>query len=234
MTDTMTDTPPSAPAPEPLATGDPTPPAGLPLILDDAYFELNGVNLRCFVKHLEAAAVDVQKVTVTTMCSRVDYPSTEKWTLKVTFYQSFDVGVVYDTLAAAVAAYKASGQLATFKARPFSSRVASASNPIISGAVVPTSFPQMVGDAGAASECAIEWDLTAPPTVDHGAVAATGAVAGVPGYFTPTGASPPANLAALAGVVANPATAWTTGQYVLTADHQAAHYTGSAWALGIA
>jgi hypothetical protein len=236
ITDDEPITPPPPAAPELTATGDPTPPSGSPLILTDCYFELNGINLRCFVKHLEAAAVDVQKVTVTTMCSRTDYPGTEKWTLKVTFYQSFDVGTVYDTLSAAVAAYKAAGTLATFKARPFSSRVASASNPIVSGTVVPTSFPQMVGDAGAASECAIEWDLTAPPNVDHGAVAATGAVAGAPGYFTPSGASAPANLAALTsgGVVANPASAWTTGQYVLTADHQAAHWSGSAWVIGVA
>jgi hypothetical protein len=230
--------PPAPPAAPPTvgltAAGDPTPPPGTPLILTDAYFQLNGVNLRCFVKHLEACAVDVQKVTVTTMCARTDYPGTEKWTLKVTFYQCFDPGTVYDTLSAAVAAYKANGTLSTFQARPHSSQVAGANNPIISGSVVPTSFPQMEGDAGAASEVVIEWDLQAPPNVDKGAVAATGATAGMPGYFTPTGATTPANLAALTGITASPNTAWTAGQYVITADHIGAHWSGSAWVVGVA
>ena len=44
-----------APAPTLTAAGDPLPVSGQPLILNDAYFELNGVNLRCLVKHLEVA-----------------------------------------------------------------------------------------------------------------------------------------------------------------------------------
>lgn len=72
--------------------------------------------------------------------------------------------------------------------------------------------------------------------------AATGATAGIPGTWTPTGATPPATVADLiAGtphvVTASPATAWTTGQYVQT---QAAgtggrgHWSGSAWVTGAA
>lgn len=63
-------------------------------------------------------------------------------------------------------------------------------------------------------------------------VAATGAIAGTPGTFTPTGAAAPANLAAMAPVVATPTTAWTTGQYVATADAAHVHWSGTAWATG--
>jgi hypothetical protein len=67
-----------------------------------------------------------------------------------------------------------------------------------------------------------------------GGVAATGATAGTPGAFTPAGAVAPANLAALSGVTASPATAWTTGQSVVLGDASSAHWTGSAWASGVA
>jgi hypothetical protein len=214
-----------------LATGDPTPVPATPLILNDAYFELTGVNLRCMVKHLEVAPEN-KLVTITTFCSETDYPGVTKWHLRVTFAQSFDTGAVYDTLNAAYQAYVASGQAAAFKARPYSSRVAAANNPIISGYAIPQPFEIIGGDAGASSEVVIDWNLTAVPNVDHGAIAATGATAGAPGFFTPSGATVPANLAALTGLTANPASAWTTGQYVITADLLANHWTGSAWATG--
>ena len=52
----------------PFYTGDPVPPVASPLILNDAYFELSGVNLRCLVKHLEAAFPENKPVTVTSFC----------------------------------------------------------------------------------------------------------------------------------------------------------------------
>jgi len=214
------------------ATGDPTPPATNPLILNDAYFELGGVNLRCTVKHLEAAFPEVKQVTVTTFCSETDFPGAVKWHLRVTFYQDFTAGSVFATLNAAYQAYQASGTAVNWKARPHASQVASANNPIISGMAIPQPFMQLGGDAGAASEVQIDWNLTGPPTVDFGAVTATGATAGAPGFFTPSGATTPANLAALTGVTASPATAWTPGQYVITADLVANHWSGSAWVAG--
>jgi hypothetical protein len=42
----------------------------------------------------------------------------------------------------------------------------------------------------------------------------------------------PANLGALGGITAAPVTAWTTGQYVITADLLANHWDGAAWAAG--
>jgi hypothetical protein len=215
-----------------LAAGDPTPPTASPLILNDAYFELMGVNLRCLVQHLEIAPEN-KPVTVTTFCSEVDYPGVTKWHLRVTFYQSFDTGATFATLTAAYQAYVASGAPVNFKARPYSSRAASATNPIISGMAIPQPFDYLAGDAGAASQVQIDWNMTSPPVTDNGSVAATGATAGAPGFFTPSGATTPANLAALTGgVTASPAAAWATGQYVITADLLAAHWSGAAWVAG--
>src|SRR6516225_8129870 len=219
--------------PETMAAGDATPPTAQPLVLNDAYYELTGVNLRCLVKHLELVPENKLQ-TATTLCSEVDYVGVTKWHQRVTFYQSFDVGATYQTLNAAYQAWLTSQTPAQFKARPHSSQVASAVNPVISGLVIPMPFELMIGDAGVLSEVAIDWNMTAPPTVDMGSVAAAGATAGIPGYFTPLGCTTPANLAALTGITASPATAWTTGQYVITADHIGAHWTGSAWAAGTA
>lgn len=213
------------------AAGDPTPPVATPLILNDAYFEIGGVNLRCLVQHLEVSP-EVKLVTVTSFCAETDYPGVVKWHLRVTFYQSFDVGATFATLNTALAAYTASGTPVNFKARPYSSKVAAANNPIISGFAIPQPFELIGGDAGAASQVQIDWNLTAPPTIDNGAVTATGATAGQPGFYTPSGATVPANLAALSSVTASPVTAWTTGQYVITADLLAAHWSSSAWVAG--
>jgi hypothetical protein len=217
--------------PEALAAGDPTPPSASPLILNDAYFELQGVNLRCLVQHLEVAPEN-KAVTITSFCAETDYPGATKWHLRVTFYQSFDVGAVYDTLNLCYTNYQASGAASPFRARPYSSRIASSNNPIVSGLAIPQPFEILMGDAGAASEVKIDWNLVAMPSVDKGAVAATGATAGQPGFYTPTGATVPANLAALTGITASPNTAWTTGQWVTTGDMIGAHWSGSAWVVG--
>lgn len=62
----------------------------------------------------------------------------------------------------------------------------------------------------------------------------TGATAGSPGTFTPSGATPPATLAAMSGITANPTTAWTAGQYVVLGNSTLAHWSGTAWAAGAA
>ena len=218
-------------APGTQAAGDPPEVPGQPLILNDAYFELVGTNLRCFVTHLEVVP-EVKQTTVTTFCAETDYPGSVKWHLTITFAQSFDVGAVYDTLSGARAAYEASGQPAAFKARGYASRAPSASNPVISGFAIPQPFDLLVGDAGASSEVKIDWICTDEPSVDKGVVAVTGATAGAPGFYTPSGATVPANVGALSGAAATPNTAWTTGQYVITGDLLAAHWSGTAWAAG--
>ena len=62
---------------------------------------------------------------------------------------------------------------------------------------------------------------------------ATGATASkTPGVFTPLGASPPANLAAMTGLTAAPNTAWTSGQHVVLGDGSKASWNGTAWVAG--
>lgn len=70
------------------------------------------------------------------------------------------------------------------------------------------------------------------PLDDPAAPPATGATAGAPGAFTPAGAFRPELLADMTGITATPATAWTTGQYVMLQDGSYAHWTGTAWAAG--
>ena len=63
-------------------------------------------------------------------------------------------------------------------------------------------------------------------------VAATGATAGTPGSFTPAGSTVPANLAAMTGLTATPAVAWTGTTWVTTADAANVHWSGTAWVAG--
>jgi hypothetical protein len=89
---------------------------------------------------------------------------------------------------------------------------------------------------GAIMASDVAWALKGAPTYTYGGgtppAVATGATAGTPGSFTPGGSTVPANLAALSTVTASPTTAWTTGQYVATADATHQHWSGTAWATG--
>lgn len=78
------------------------------------------------------------------------------------------------------------------------------------------------------------YHLTNSAGVTAGYPVATGATAGVPGSFTPTGAALPASLAALqaGSVVASPLTLWTVGQYVLLGDGTHAHWDSNSWEVG--
>jgi hypothetical protein len=75
------------------------------------------------------------------------------------------------------------------------------------------------------------WNAGAAPAP---VITPTGATAGSPGVFTPSGAAAAANLADLSDVTANPTTAWTAGQYVVLADSSLAHWSGTAWVAGAA
>jgi hypothetical protein len=67
-------------------------------------------------------------------------------------------------------------------------------------------------------------------------VAPTGVTAGIPGSFTPAGATVPYNLDAirLALPTPSPATAWTAGQYVVLGDGSQTYWNGTAWIGGSA
>jgi hypothetical protein len=75
-------------------------------------------------------------------------------------------------------------------------------------------------------------NATSSVVIEGGAGAgtpATTATAGTPGSFNGTA---PANLAGMSGITASPATAWTTGQYVVLGDASHANWDGSAWDAG--
>lgn len=82
----------------------------------------------------------------------------------------------------------------------------------------------------------IDTALAPPPVACDPVVYAaepTGATAGTPGAFLPTGVVAPADLATLQGLGAlGQTTAWTTGQYVVLGDASHAYWDGAAWAVG--
>lgn len=86
----------------------------------------------------------------------------------------------------------------------------------------------------------VQYVTIAPPTPSANCLAsgpaATGATAGSPGTYTPVDAYPPADFADLTDgtpvVVANPATAWTTGQHIVLEDNSHAYWNGTAWVAG--
>jgi hypothetical protein len=84
-----------------------------------------------------------------------------------------------------------------------------------------------VGIAGDMSNILQGGTVTAP------APPATGATAGSPGSFTPAGSTAPANLAAMTGIVAAPATAWTAGQYVVLGDSSHAAWDADSWEVAV-
>ena len=63
---------------------------------------------------------------------------------------------------------------------------------------------------------------------------ATGATAGSPGTWTPSGTDIPFDLAEVIsdGIVATPSTAWTNGQRVVTGSTATVHWDGLAWVAG--
>lgn len=85
----------------------------------------------------------------------------------------------------------------------------------------------------------VEVHLTPPdesegaiPLDDPDAAAATGATAGTPGSFTPSGAYRPETVDDMTGVDASPDTAWTTGQGVMLQNGTFAHWDGDSWVAG--
>jgi hypothetical protein len=86
------------------------------------------------------------------------------------------------------------------------------------------------------------YDTSYPPSLWQQVNPATGADAGIPGDWTPSGSTPPSNPVDLAqgipnDVIANPATAWTSGQFVQTGTAGPtgrATWTGTGWVGGAA
>ena len=89
----------------------------------------------------------------------------------------------------------------------------------------------VLGDGTEAYWDGTTWKNGRAPAVT---IIATGATAGTPGTYTPTGAANPASITGLNSVTATPTTAWTTGQYVQLGDATQAHWDGGAWVAGAA
>src|SRR5262249_13310490 len=158
-----------------------------------------GSNLKCLAESVSLEPEN-KSIEVTTFCGVTDYPGPVKWHLKVKLVQAFDPGATDATLNTALTNYQSSGTPMPFKVRPSGSQAVSASMLQFSGSAIPQPYTIFGGDAGAASEVDIDWIMTAPPTRSTAGVTATGATAGAPGFFTPSGATTPANLAALTGI----------------------------------
>jgi hypothetical protein len=94
----------------------------------------------------------------------------------------------------------------------------------LSNAVLPDPLAEVVNLTKTVDSWAAEGWVPALPS--------TGASAGTPGVFTPTGSEPPASLPATAGLTASPTTAWTQGQYVVLGDGSNTYWNGTNWASG--
>ena len=142
---------------------DPLPPVATPVIMTDAYVEIDGANLSCL--GMEVSIEPENKPTeLTTFCGVKDYPGPTKWHFKAKLAQSFDVGATDETLTGALDAYAAAGTACAFKVRPYKSRAVSATNPSFEGTAIPQPYTVFGGAAGAASEVDIDWIMDAAPT----------------------------------------------------------------------
>lgn len=88
-------------------------------------------------------------------------------------------------------------------------------------------------DYGAVMASDFEWNIVGEPALSWGeAGAATGATAGTPGTWTPSGADPAPDAAGMAAITATPTTAWTTGQHMVLGDNSHSYWNGTAWTVG--
>lgn len=84
----------------------------------------------------------------------------------------------------------------------------------------------------------VQYTTVAPPEPGCDCLAsgpaATGATAGAPATLTPADSYPPETFAGISALTASPATAWTSGQYVVLGDGSKAYWNGTAWVVGTA
>jgi hypothetical protein len=155
---------------------------GRPLIMEDAYVEVNGVNLSCLC--LEVAITPESKtVEVITFCGVLDYPGPIKWHFTAKFAQSYEAHGTHDALTSAWQAWD--GTLTTeiacpFKVRPHAGQPVSLGNPEWSGTMIPQPIAKIAGAAATLSEVDIDWTCQGEPTIATTFVAANGQGAKVP------------------------------------------------------
>ncbi len=147
---------------EPLVA-DPTPPTAVPVVMTDAYVQINNANLKCLAESVSLEP-ELKPIEVTTFCGVQEFPGPTKWHFKCKLVQSFDTGATDATLSAAVTAYQTAGTLTTYRVRAYSARPVSVTNPSFEGSVIPQPYTIFGGDAGAASEVELDWIMTAAPS----------------------------------------------------------------------
>ena len=141
---------------------DVAPPVATPVMMTDAYVEINGANLSCLTLEVSLTAEN-KPIEVITFCGVQEYPGPTKYHLICKFLQSFDTGATDDTLQAALAQWATAQTPMDFKIRPYKSRATSPTNPEFTGSVVPYPYNEFGGAAGTASEVDIDWILLDAP-----------------------------------------------------------------------
>ena len=96
----------------------------------------------------------------------------------------------------------------------------------------PTAFPDEYATIVPGPMLPIPVNMPEVPPDGGNTDPATGASAGSPGSFTPSGGTAPADFAALSSMTADPTTAWTEGQYVTLGDSSEAYWDGTTWVVG--
>ena len=193
------------------------------LILGD---EASGPNFKCQLRSVQLTPdTDIERIK--TLCPSGQYASVSdpEWSLELGYLYGRDTVDAQNALSRFL--LDNSGQLMDFVYRPWSGDDQEG----YQGQVTIVPGP-IGGEEGSFSEQSVSLPVEGQPQPLSGPITATGATAGTPGTFTPSGAAAPANLAAMSSIVASPTTAWATGEYVATADSLHCHWDSSAWASG--
>lgn len=191
------------------------------LILGD---EVSGPNFKCQLRSVILTPdTDIERIK--TLCPSGQFASVSdpEWSLELGYLYGKDDEDPSKALANFLLAN--SGDQMPFVFRPWTGEDETGYSGVV------TILPGPIGgEEGSFSEQSVSLPVEGQPVpLTGGTVTATGATAGTPGTWTPSGAAAPASTS---GITASPTTAWTTGQYVATADSSHHHWDGSAWQSG--
>lgn len=128
------------------------------MILKNAYFSIDGVDLSDKVKQLSFdRSIEVQDTTTMGSNSRTKEPGLKDASGSVTFLQGYGAGSVEATLDAAF------GEIVPFEFRAKNDAV-SADNPSFTGNLIITSLNPVAGGVGESQEAPINFDVTGDVT----------------------------------------------------------------------
>jgi hypothetical protein len=187
------------------------------LILGD---EVDGPNFKCQLRSVVLTPdTDIERIK--TLCPSGQFASVSdpEWSLELGYLYGKDDS----DPAAALARFLLdnSGLQVPFVFRPWSGDDQEGYKGVV------TCVPGPIGgEEGSFSEQSVSLPVEGQPEPLTATVAATGATAGTPGQWTPSGAVAPADTT---GITASPATAWSTGQYVTLSNGDHTYWDGTAW-----